>query len=129
MKVYKDMSSKSSCKQNILSFTSIILNLSWPLLISRQTENDMNNSERRIHFAAMSATGLIGLTSLVSVFRKTSSLSPFRIFLVLTCVTGHGFLGVSSRKALQSHDKTRAIQYGFYQIILSIFAALLRRSR
>lgn len=129
MKVYKDMPSKSLYKQNILSLASIILNISWPLLISRQTENDMDNSERRIHFAAMSTTGLLGLTSLTSAFRKTSGLSPFRIFLVLACVTGHGFLGVSSRKALQSHDKTRAIQYGFYQIILSLFAVVMRRSR
>lgn len=60
------MSSKSSCQQNILSLTSIILNISWPVMISRQTENDMDKSERRIHFAAMSATGLLGLTSLIS---------------------------------------------------------------
>ncbi|MCP1228910.1 hypothetical protein NKW42_10860 [Acetobacter fabarum] len=53
----------------------------------------MDKSERRVDFAAMSATRLLGLTSLISAFRKASGLSPFRIFLVLACVTGHGFLG------------------------------------
>ena len=129
MEVYKVISSKSSRKPSFLPVASIILTLIWPFLIFLQKEKGMNKPERRVHLAAMSTTGLLGITSVISVFRKSSKLSLFQLFLVLACVTGHGFLGVRSRKALQSNDKAGAIQYGLYQVILNIFAVLIRRPR
>ncbi|WP_040507965.1 hypothetical protein [Gluconobacter morbifer] len=118
------MGLSSKCTLKGLRYTAIALTTLWTTMIWRDRQSGMNVKERDVHLAAMSITGLLGISGFLRM-RRDGWKKTCRPWLGVALITAHGFAGVHSRRALQAGDRKDAIRDGFLQMALATLAGLV----